>query len=546
MKEAATSSTKAFAGGIVGEYAGPNGILSVQFCKNVGHVSVEVSGTPTMHTSLMYPTIAAGGLVGSALIERGILSALYCHNEGLISAACLDVECNTFAAGILGCAEASADIEVHLRACTNVNDIKATSSSLSTQRYVVAAGSMGKIETFVTVAAGLVASSSRDTPGSIALNDCSNNGNVTGDAYACGLANVAHYISNGINTGTVKGQDAYGIARRSGTLRNVVNIGTVTSNTESGKSCQIASWANITSNVYQNTLGNTSCTTGKLMNIDTNSRKWLTVDAGEDVVTTLNDNIADIESSMCWTRDLVFGSHIALIGPGVPPTLERQYIVTKHDETLRQALTREAPELLDTNKYAFVNVSLDDTTGLLTKLTVISVHKLVFTGLASATLYVVDGNVLTAEQQDVVQPIVTNRNHVVVPPFNASAPVTASATYNVTQGTKIVLVIEDSGNDTDTIGDQVRDVLVSEDPDSVVRVVDVIRNEDGSVTVVVVVEEGRVDAVLDVVAKTDDGVLRRVRQWYVEDSASLGSSHVLSSPLAVVVAAAVLSLSLLV
>lgn len=300
------------------------------------------------------------------------------------------------------------------------------------------------------------------------------------------------------------------------------------------------------SNVYQTTNDDGNCATGQLMHLDPNSQAWLTVDTGEDVVTTLNANISDTKESLYWTRDLAFGTHVALSGPGLPPTLERQYIVTKNDETLRQALTREAPELLDTNKYAFDIVSLDDTVYKFSELTVRSVHKLVFTGLASATLYVVDGNVLTAEQQDVVQPIVTNRNHVVVPPFNASAPVTASATYNVTQGTKIVLVIEDSGNDTDTIGDQVRDVLVSEDPDSVVRVVDVIRNEDGSVTVVVVVEEGRVDAVLDVVAKTDDGVLRRVRQWYVEDSASLGSSHVLSSPLAVVVAAAVLSLSLLV
>lgn len=161
---------------------------------------------------------------------------------------------------------------------------------------------------------------------------------------------------------------------------------------------------------------------------------------------------------------------------------------------------------------------------------VISVHKLVFTGLASATLYVEDGQVLTADQRRVVEPIVANGNFVVVPPFNMSAAVTASATYSVTQGTKIVLVIEGSGNDTDSIGDQVRDVLVGESPDTVVRVVDVIQNEDGSVSVVIVVEESRAGAVLDVVANTDEGVLRRVRRWYIEDNTSLGLCRGLSFP----------------
>ena len=64
-----------------------------------------------------------------------------------------------------------------------------------------------------------------------------------------------------------------------------------------------------------------------------------------------------------------------------------------------------------------------------------------------------------------------------------------------------------------------------EDPDTVVRVVEVVENEDGSVSVVIVVEESRADAVLDVVSKTDDGVLRRVRQWFIEDDTSLGSHN---------------------
>ena len=44
----------------------------------------------------------------------------------------------------------------------------------------------------------------------------------------------------------------------------------------------------------------------------------------------------------------------------------------------------------------------------------------------------------------------------------------------------------------------------------------------------IVVEESRADAVLDVVSKTDDGVLRRVRQWFIEDDTSLGNHNVLS------------------
>lgn len=147
--------------------------------------------------------------------------------------------------------------------------------------------------------------------------------------------------------------------------------------------------------------------------------------------------------------------------------------------------------------------------------------------LKSATLYVVDGRVLTAAQRSVVQPIVTSPSYVVVPPFDESAPVTASATYNVTQGTKIVLVIEGSGNDTDTLGDQVRDVLVGASPDTVIRVVDVVQNEDGTVSVVIVVEESRADAVLDVVANPEGGVLTRVRRWFVEDDTSLGVRHAL-------------------
>ena len=242
---------------------------------------------------------------------------------------------------------------------------------------------------------------------------------------------------------------------------------------------------------------------------------------------------------MWWTSNLTLGHRVNIIGNHLPSHIinSQRRVVAEYGETLRNAITREGfGEILDETQYGVLCEScgsLDD--GVESECTIVvkKKYRLVFSGLIATTIFVLDGDVPTEKMLQQISQFINNKafiialttNNTVL--FNASSPVTSDASYIIKKTADVEIIVDGaSGLTDDEIIDAITSGITDNDPSTIVRVVDIIRESDGSVVVRVSVEEDKADAAVVAIIESDDTVLRRVRRAYIVVELSTSSSSI--------------------
>ena len=262
-----------------------------------------------------------------------------------------------------------------------------------------------------------------------------------------------------------------------------------------------------------------------------------------DMANTLNADVEKQKYTMCWTSNLTLGHQIAFRGTGLPQSVVNHHssIVAEHGETLISAFHREgAAQLLEPTEYTLERSDCGDMNEPVVCDCVVNVkkvHTLTFIGVVNQTVIVVDGEVPTMETLKPISGFVNNKGFIITLTnnttvlFNPDAPVTNSASYTIKKAACVEVVIGDGSGLTDEeIIEAITDGITDNDPTTVIRVVDIIRGDDGSVVVRVGVEEDKADAAVVSITESDNRILRRVRRAFivVELSTSISSTSFLS------------------
>ena len=240
---------------------------------------------------------------------------------------------------------------------------------------------------------------------------------------------------------------------------------------------------------------------------------------------------------MWWTSNLTLGHRVTITGNNLPPSVTElgSYIVAEHGETLRNALEREGlGQFLDGTQFFIESekhCGLNEQIVCDCSVNVVKVHALAFVGVVNHTIRVVDGDVPTNEILKPISQFINNKafiitlttNNTVL--FNASAPVTSDASYIIKKTAAVEVIIDDGSGLTDEeIIGAIIGGISDNDPTTVVRVVDIIREDDGSVVVRVSVEEDKAESAVVSITESDNTILRRVRRAYIVIDLSTSSS----------------------
>lgn len=504
------------AGGIIGKTApSTQTSMVIDSCTNSGDVTVSVES----EDATIIINASANGIVSLSQMSQSNITIRNCHNNGTISVTSQSQSVSLYASGIATMCSGLTPSEMVLRVtgCTNRGTV--TTSGSPTETY----------------SAGIVSSQSMCE---LIMASCMNTGFVTGTNHSAGLANLAVSIENSVNIGTVNGSYSYGIARITQKVQSTVSMGDLT--------CSELSYATVQrSGVAQNLFFRQGIlamkNSGRAILLNNNSR-WIVENYKqysneEDVVNTLNFIVNAENYTMWWTSYLTLGHHVTITGNNLPPSVIElgSYVIAEHGETLRNALEREGlGQFLDGTQFFIESekhCGLNEQIVCDCSVNVKEVHVLVFVGVVNHTIRVVDGDVPTSEILKPISQFINNKafiitlttNNTVL--FNASAPVTSDASYIIKKTAAVEVIIDDGSGLTD---EEIIGAIIGEisdnDPTTVVRVVDIIREDDGSVVVRVSVEEDKAESAVVSITESDNTILRRVRRAYIVIDLSTSSS----------------------
>ena len=508
--------TEATAGGIVGGVnASYSSSLTFESCTNNGAVRVVVESDAAF--SQITPPILASGIgsfVSSGSTRTIVMSR--CHNLGAVSLVFNSQESlKLHTSGLLSVmGNASSEGQVKFTECTNSGRVSASSLS-------------GNVDD--VLAAGI---STLNTTVNSQVRSCCNTGDVTSTGTVCGIVHSAYDVYNNAETGNLQGEAVYGIARKASTTNYIVSIGDI-----SGTKC-FSSFLSmpivIPMHIYFRDIANVSHN-GVAACKNESTGRWMTCTNSKDIVDILNDAVSSKSFSMWWTSNLTLGHHVTITGNNLPPLVTElgSYIVAEHGETLRNALEREGlGQFLDgsyvigSKNCAFSGPIVRDCS-----MNVVKVHALVFVGVVNQTIYVVYGRVPTNEILEPISQFINNKAFIITLTtnntvfFNASAPVTSDASYIIKKTASVEVIIDDGSGLTD---EEIIGAIIGEisdnDPTTVVQVVDIIREDDGSVVVRVSVEEDKAESAVVSITESDNTILRRVRRAYIVIDLSTSSS----------------------
>ena len=128
--------------------------------------------------------------------------------------------------------------------------------------------------------------------------------------------------------------------------------------------------------------------------------------------------------------------------------------------------------------------------------TIKAIHKLCFSGVANETIFVVDGEVPSAQQIEAIQEFIDSDNYLIVDNdgkhFNASEPVMSDNNYTIKQAKSLEIIVDGSVSE-----DDIKDIIsVISDGNVIVRVI-ASDNEDGTTRLVIVVDDDHSDDIYD-------------------------------------------------
>ena len=496
------------ASGIVGAaYLSLNPLLTVESCTNSGNVTITVGDV----TKSLLKNESVSGIISLYGMSSSDVTIHKCHNNGTISVSSQEDGMSLYGSGIASIITGTTlkDIVVNVTECSNHGIINTSGTTTAFSSGIVSSNFMQNLS----------------------LVSCMNRGFVTGTNHSCGLASYASNVENSVNTGCVNGSYSYGLVTKGSLAWFSVSIGDLQSSV-----CSYSTTGMF--NSYQAVFfrddipADVKIGTSMVLN----NNRWVDSYDNIDVMDYLNDYVGKQNFTMWWASNLTLGHQIHFNGTNIPESLKTK-IVAEHDETIRSAIKREGPQELLNQKMFTVDVGLDFHVISDMSVAVKKVHTLTFVGVVNQTVFVLDGEVPTMETLKPISDFVNNKGFIITLTnnttvlFNPNAPVTNSASYTIKKAACVKVVIGDgSGLTDDEIIEAITDGITDNDPATIIRVVDIIRCDDGSVVVRVDVEEDKADSAVVSITESDNRILRRVRRAFivVDLSTSISSFSFLS------------------
>ena len=513
------------AGGLVGTSniidSSLTGKVSFIKCHNIGAVSV------TLTRNIGVSFSASSGIIGIINVyEKSIVSFESCTNKGTIHTV---VESDFFPTKpLLGTASSGISSfffysdspgTVTLSKCSNSGNVTLMSheelsyamyaSGVLTVISVVSSSNKMEIEECINtgsvflsathnknvLAAGI---STLNTTGTSQVQSCHNSGDITSTGTVCGIVCRAQNVYNTGNTGSLEGETVYGIAQHVSQAQNIVSIGDI-SGTEFYSSFMFSSRS---SNVYLKEIVNV-ISTGVMIIKNPSTGRWIIPARGNDTTSILNEKVEQNRYKMWWTSNLTLGHRVIIHGNNLPSSvINNSVVIAEHGETLRNAITRDGlAEILDERKYATICLScggLDDGVESDVTITVKMKFRLMFSGLTTATIVVLDGDVPTSEELVPISKFLHNESYIIVNSsnpkmiFNPDAQVTSDANYTVKKAKSLEVIIDGPASEKD-----IKDALDNISGDGAcVRVIE-IDNSNGVTRIIIVVDEEHSRELLD-------------------------------------------------
>ena len=456
--------------------------LLVEDCTNSGNVSVLVTQNAVIKRRLA----AAGGIVAvtshTAIDITSPAVVRRCHNRGSVNVHSDQESYYLFSGGVVAAPELLDlnNMLGHISECTNSGNASATFS----------------VETGSAFAAGIAAT--KGTYVTVTL--CENTGGVSSPLNASGIVTAAREVNNSVNHGTVNGpQSAHGIAHTIGDVAVAVVDAACSPDTKSPLNMDFSSSSSIEVVFFCNS---SAIETGPdTMTPMHYNGKWTTA-SGENVAATLNAAALNHSFSMVWTDELHLGYLVTFSSTILLPgsLMESPNVTSVPGETLRDLLDRVGASALLSPDYTLSGPCVNGTIAAACTVTVTcpkGTHTLLFA--VNSTHLRVHAAHGTPAPQDQLTPYLDARKYAIVRTgtardfFDPAAPVFASANYTVTRVHTLDVVVVGPVDE--------RDIAAAVDaiagPDAVVRVVAVEPRTDGTVSVIVAVEDRHADAVVD-------------------------------------------------
>lgn len=469
-----------YAGGIVSCEAFPNeSEVLIEDCTNSGPVAIFVDRSVHIYREIAL----AGGIVAiSSHASVSMASPAVvrrCYNRGRVDVIGYQENFTYYAGGVVAAVEL---VESNAKfadivECTNNGNVSVALSQGSSA--APAAGIAATMNACVTVSS------------------CENTGGVSSSKGAFGIVSEAISVCNSVNHGAVSGNTtSRGIALTISESAVAVVSTACLAGTEPPfvmphPSC-------VKEAVFF--CGNTSSTgvsfaAGEPMQYNTSTRKWTAADS-EDVAATLSAVAVARRFSRGWSEELRLG-HLVTFSSTVPlpgVLAESATVVAQPGETLRDLLARLGAGALLEPPYTLHGSCTTGTIAAACSVAVAVTHTLLFA--VEGTHIRVDVAHGTRAPRAQLAPYLDARQYAIVRTgttddfFDPAAPVLASANYTVTP-VRALEVVADGTVD-------VRDIAAAvADADTVVRIVGAEPRADGTVSVIVVVEACRVEAVVD-------------------------------------------------
>ena len=505
----------AHASGIIGTVVSSSrAAIVIDSCTNSGDVTFSIGNLTRPNVYC----VTASGITSLYPNAKSNLTVHNCHNTGTISVTSQYQNIDLFASGIaaLSAGVVSTDVFLDITDCTNSGDVTASGAPTA----ALSAGIVSSLFSY-----------------NLTMVSCMNRGFVTSTNQSAGLAFVALEIANSVNTGIVNSSCSYGIAKGANVLQSIVSMGDLM--------WSDASYATVlgcggASDLYIRDGINAMIKNGLV--VYWNSTRWIVKNINKDAVEILNTIVGKQGYSMWWTSNLTLGHRVTITGKNLPPSVTAlgSRIVAEHGETLRSAITREdIGQLLDETKYFMEFGTCGGINEQIVRECSVSVkdmHALKFTGVLNQAIYVPDGYVPTSDVLKPINQFINNKAYIIALAtnstvfFDASAPVTSDASYIIKKTATVEVVIGDvSGLPDDDIIEAITDGISDNDPSTIVRVIEIIREDDGSVVVRVSVEEDKADAAVIAISDSNNTILKRVRRAFIVTELSTSSSFSLLS-----------------
>lgn len=475
-----------FAGGIIScqdyEYQGR---LVIEDCSNNGTVDCLIEYNTTINNKLVaVGGIAAIGIITDPTAPVNPVVVHRCHNRGSVNMYVNKTDLALLAGGVVAAFETKTydPVVTNVLECTNRGAVSITLTAESGDAY----------------AAGVVAT---HRP-LVDVSSCENFGSITSSSNASGIASAAIGITNSVNHGPVNGAlSSHGIAFT--ISKTAVAIASTVCAPDTVPLFGTDLQPPVTEVFYCSSTQTPFSEVGAPMHNTSAAGDWVTTYDGKSVAAMLNRTAASNNYPMVWSEALHIGYPVTFssdtVLPG--PLAHNPCAVAEPGETLQDLLVRVGADALLGWDY-----TLDDAncTGPILAACTVRVerapatHTLVFA--LDDTRIQVEVARGTLPPREPIAPYLDTWRFVIVRAgttddyFDPAAPVLADAAYTIVRTSALDVVVDGSGADAD---DLVGAVDAIAGPDAVVRIVAVEPRPDGTVRVVLVVEDRCAQDVID-------------------------------------------------